>query len=176
MNETEVAQVLALIEGSYPTFRVTDARIAAWLTFFSTQDAGQVLASVRQWCVTQHWPPAIADILSPLTKQALGWPAPDEAVTQFLAVIRSTSRGQGWAEGTHPAVRRTIRELGGTFIFMGSGYDHDQARRLFQTRYLAEYERALAQQATPHHAPALPAPFEGDLIKRRVPATRHSPE
>jgi hypothetical protein len=63
MNKQETAQLLAVIKTAYPAFEITEMVMRLWHDFLTDVSFERAQKNLREHISTNHFPPAIADVV-----------------------------------------------------------------------------------------------------------------
>ena len=69
MNKVETIKLLTIISAAYPSFEVTEERIALWHEMLEEADYGLAIEELKDRIMKEKFPPAISDIAEVIRRE-----------------------------------------------------------------------------------------------------------
>ena len=113
MEKLDTAQVISVLAASYPNWSVTEATIEVYHELLGDLDGDLVKKAARDWAMAEKWPPTVADLRSMVAEMS-GYlpPAPEQAWSEVMSVIRVYGSSRKIPEWSHEAVAQAVNCIG----------------------------------------------------------------
>jgi hypothetical protein len=143
MTESKIADVLALLVGSYPRQALGAATLNAYTVMLVDLDGDQAMRAVTELVATSKWFPSIAEIRERAAESTAGVPDFDQAWDEVQARIQDTGYGP-MPQWSSPALADSVRAIGWKTLC----HDENQAtvRAQFRDMYAKRREREVRDE------------------------------